>query len=102
MFANAKKILIETESTETLTVRFIGSHRSVNGFCDRCDRDSEMHDLNSAVSISGRGARDLIGEIAGGQLHTVQTPSGHLLICGNSLHAHRADTGRDAIPPQPG
>jgi hypothetical protein len=87
MLANAKKILIETESTETLIVRLAGSYRSNNSYCELCDCESEMHDLNSSVSLTGRGARDLLREIELGLLHTVQTSEGHLLLCGNSLRA---------------
>jgi hypothetical protein len=85
MASRAKRILIESESIETLVVRVAG-RAAATGYCDRCLKDTAMLDLNSAVTVSGRSARDLIGEIETGPLHSSQTSAGHLLICALSLH----------------
>jgi hypothetical protein len=44
-----------------------------------------MFDLNSAVSFSGVGARELIRQIEAGTVHSSEMASGHLLICKTSL-----------------
>ena len=84
MSSRAKSILIETESIETLVLRIAG-RPALKGYCDRCLKDTTMLDLNSAVTLSGRSARELISEIEGGSLHSSQTEAGHLLICATSL-----------------
>ena len=85
MPANSKTILIETERTETLVVRIAGNVSPVKEYCECCGTETQMLDLNSAVTLSGRGARDLIHEIETGLLHSAQTLRGHLLICTISL-----------------
>jgi hypothetical protein len=84
MTSRAKTILIETESIETRVLRVTGQ-AAPTAYCDGCLRDTIMLDLNSAVTVSGRSARDLIGEIETGSLHSSQTVAGHLLICVTSL-----------------
>ena len=84
MFANAKKILIETESTETVVVRIVrnpGATRS----CQACGRESDMHDLDTAVSLTGDIARDLIREIELGLIQTAQASVGTLIIFINAI-----------------
>ncbi len=44
-----------------------------------------MFDLDSAVSFSGVGARELIRQIEAGTIHSSEIESGHLLICETSL-----------------
>ena len=85
MPSNSKQILIETERTETLVVRFPNTAPLVTSFCESCKTETEMMDLNSAVTFSGRGAHQLIHEIENGSLHSAQTLRGHLLICAISL-----------------
>jgi hypothetical protein len=82
--ANAKRILIETESRETFVVR-TSSPRVAIAYCESCAIETEMLDLNAAVTRSGCGAREIIREIDAGRVHSSQTPSGHLLICANSV-----------------
>ena len=53
-----------------------------------------MVDLDSAVSLSGRGARDLLCEIKNGTLHSSQTRTGYLLICLASLRRFAAEDGQ--------
>jgi len=89
MNTNTKRILIETDSHETVVVR-TSSPRIVIAYCESCGIEAEMLDLNSAVTRSGCGARELIREIDAGSVHSSQTPTGHLLICANSLQ--RAET----------
>jgi hypothetical protein len=91
MMTNTKRILIETDSRETVVVR-TSSPRIVIAYCESCCIEAEMLDLNSAVTRSGCGARELIREIDAGTIHSSQTPTGHLLICANSLNVSDGET----------
>ena len=84
MTKNAKKILIETEQSETVVLRLIGKG-SITAFCEACGGEATMVDLSSAVNYTGRTARVLIGEIESGAIHSTETASGHLLVCEASL-----------------
>jgi hypothetical protein len=84
MISNAKRILIETDRTETLILRT--APRVTRFHCPECVQEVAMVDLNCAVTISGRGARELIQRIEDGGLHWYQTPEGHMLICCRSLN----------------
>lgn len=84
MIPNAKKILIETEQSETFVVRLRGK-TSLTAFCEKCGAEGNMLDLDSAVNYSGRSARTLMREIESGAIHSAETESGHLLICVASL-----------------
>lgn len=84
MISNAKKILIETDRTETLILRT--GPRLTRFHCAECLQEVAMLDLNSAVTISGRGARELIRCLDSGELHSSQTSDGYLLICFRSLN----------------
>ena len=81
---NTKKILITTESREIFIVRINGKE-IFRGYCESCAAEAEMFDLNSAVSFSGLGARELIRQIEAGTIHSSEIASGHLLVCRNSL-----------------
>jgi len=81
---NAKRILIESETTETLRVRLIGP-TTVRVFCTDCEAMEDMLDLNSAADISGTTARDLLTRVESRELHSPEISSGHLLICRASL-----------------
>ena len=90
---NAKKILIESETTETFTLRIRGL-QSVRLFCPECEAIEEMVDLNSAADVSGAAARELLRRVESGELHSPETPSGHFMICRGSLeHAINSDAG---------
>ena len=82
--ANAKKILIESETTETFRLRITGP-QTMRSYCAECGRIEEMLDLNSAADVSGADARELFSRIEVGELHTPEVSNGHLLICRNSL-----------------
>jgi len=84
MVANAIKILIETDVSETFSVR-IGRNHSVRIYCESCGADHDMIDLNAAVTASGIPALALIERIAAGSIHSPRTETGHLLICLASL-----------------
>lgn len=93
MISNAKKILIETETTETFRLRITGP-QTMRSYCPECGRIEEMLDLNSAADASGSAARELLGLIAASVLHSPETARGHLLICRGSLEEAINDDSR--------
>ena len=94
MITNAKKILIETERSETVVLRLLGK-APITAFCERCGCETNMLDLNSAVNYSGQAARMLIRDIESDAIHSSQMASGHLLICKNSLQRFRPSGGSE-------
>lgn len=84
MPTNAKKILIETEQSETVVLR-LNREAAMAGYCEKCGGEAKMLNLDSAVNYSGRPARMLMREIESGLIHSTETTSGHLLICEASL-----------------
>ena len=85
MPGDAKRVVIEIERTETRIVRIASGAQSVTTYCDQCHSETQMLDLNAAVTFSGRNAHELIHEIETGSLHSAQSLRGHLLICTISL-----------------
>lgn len=98
--ADAKKILIETETTETFRLRITGP-QATRMYCPECGTVEEMLDLNSAADVSGAAARELIGHLEDGRLHSPENANGHLLVCRASLEEaiNRNDVLRPAVIP---
>ena len=84
MPVKSKKILITTASHEVFVVRR-GRQKKVRAFCPACATQVEMLTLDEAVSASGRPARELIPKIVSNAVHSIETESGHLLVCRVSL-----------------
>ena len=80
----AKRFLIETESREVFIVRMNGKS-NIRGFCHECSADSEMLTVDEAVSISDLTTIKMLELLRLGRFHQLETASGHLLICRNSL-----------------
>lgn len=81
---NAKKIFITTREHEIFIVRR-GAEKTLIGFCKDCQTEVEMLSLDCAVTLSGKGTRELIRQTESGAIHSIETESGHLLICRRSL-----------------
>lgn len=81
---NLKKILITTESHEIFILR-TNSGSTISGFCAECKKDVPLFTLDEAVSFSALPTRELIRQAERGTVHAVETASGHLLVCRNSL-----------------
>ncbi len=82
-----KKILITTDSREIFILRAKGKSE-IRGFCADCGRETEMLSLDEAVSFSGIRTLEIcrqISEGGGGKIHFLETASGHLLVCRDSL-----------------
>lgn len=84
MIRNTKKILIETESFETFTLR-ITRRDAIRLYCDTCRAIEEMLDLNVTADVTGVSAREILGLVESSVLHSPETTGGHLLICRASL-----------------
>lgn len=68
----------------------IGGGSNISGFCADCATEVKLLTLDEAVSFSAYRARELIRQIERGAVHVVETASGHLLVCRNSLNDYRA------------
>jgi len=84
MTSKGKKFRITTEKHEVFIVRQNGQ-RTVQGFCPSCSAGVEMLDFDSAISFSGISGRELIRRFELGEVHSIETANGHLLICKQSL-----------------
>lgn len=84
MATKAKKLLITTVCHEIFIVR-VNSHTTIHGFCPNCESEVEMLIFDAAVSLSGIGGREVIRQLARGEIHSIETANGHLLVCQNSL-----------------
>jgi len=83
---NTKQILITTTRSEIFIVRFNGK-TNLRGFCPDCHAPTEMLTIDESVSASGKPARELFRRIESGAVHSIETASGHLLVCGDSLQS---------------
>ena len=82
--ANAKKIFITTESFETFVLRVNHKGRAF-GHCIRCNREVEVLSIDRAVVVSGIRTSDLMRRIEAKEIHGIETESGHILICSETL-----------------
>jgi len=81
---NSNKFLVTTASSEIFILRR-GLQKAIRGFCEICEAETEMLDLNLAVNVFPLGMREIIGQIETGAIHSTETTSGHLLVCQDSL-----------------
>jgi hypothetical protein len=81
---NSKKIFITTESHEMFILR-MGSKGRAFGHCARCKQEVEILGIDRAVSASGLSTSKLMRKIDEGEIHGIETDSGHILICSESL-----------------
>ena len=81
---NAKKILITTATSEIFIVQR-GRQKAIRGFCENCAAETEMLDLNSAVTTFRLGTRELMRQIEAGAVHSTENTNGHFFICRESL-----------------
>ena len=88
--ANAKKIFVATESHEIFIVRVNGKS-DVRGFCPECGMETELLTMDGAVSVSGATTLEIMKYIRESKLHNLETASGHLLICRDSLMKSTTD-----------
>lgn len=85
MIKYKKKTTVQRETFERVRVL----RRGVNSrqFCAQCVADADFLTLDQAVSLTKIGMREMLQRIETQELHALETMSGHLLVCQNSLHA---------------
>lgn len=62
-----------------------GQARAVVDRCPRCAMTVEMLSIDSSVDLSGCGTRQLFEILEVGLVHSIESASGHLLVCRRSL-----------------
>jgi len=82
--AIAKKILITTESLETFVLQINRKGRAF-GHCVHCDREIEVLSIDQAVTVCGLSTLELIQKVKTNEIHGIETDSGHILVCRESL-----------------
>ena len=84
MSSNSKKYLITTETKDIFIVRQ-GSSKCVRWFCDECQMETDMLNLDVAVEVTKIHSMQILKKIQAGKIHSVETANGYLLLCANSL-----------------
>ena len=79
----SKKYLITTETHEIFILR--NGREKMQGFCENCGKQTEFINLDSAVDLTKQNARRIFALIETGEIHSIETTKGHLLVCRNSL-----------------
>ena len=54
-------------------------------FCDACEAQSEMLSINEAAQRATKIWREIVYLIDNGELHSTETESGEIYVCGASL-----------------
>lgn len=83
MSAKTKKYLITTEKHEVIAIH--QKPQSFRKYCPECQKEVEMLRLDDITSQTGKSTRELFQLIENNLIHSIETESGHLLICLNSL-----------------
>lgn len=76
--------MITSATSEIFVIRAKG-HGAIHGFCPGCAAEVKMSTLDEAIMISALDTRTLISLIDSGSVHSVETQSGHLVVCQVSL-----------------
>jgi uncharacterized protein YlaI len=84
MTAKSKKFSITTENHEIFILRR-NRNKTIRGFCPDCQKEVEMLTLDEATTKTGKRTRELFELIENNSLHSIETGTGHLLICLKSL-----------------
>jgi hypothetical protein len=78
-----KKYLIATETREVCVIR--GGFGNTAALCAGCGCEVEFMTLDCAVRLSRIRALEIFRMASEGAIHWIETESGHLLLCPNSL-----------------
>lgn len=84
MVTKSKKYLITTESHEIFIVRYNGS-QTFREFCPDCQKEVEMLTLDLITTQTGKRTRELFPLIEKNLIHSIETSTGHLLVCLDSM-----------------
>jgi hypothetical protein len=83
MTLNTKKYLITTEKHEVFVIH--NGNKAIYEFCAECEKIVEMLNLDTATTQTGIRTREVLSLIELGEIHSIETENGHLIICKNSL-----------------
>jgi len=86
MMAEAKKILITSQTHEIFIVREPNS--GMPAFCRECGEETNLLTLDESVISPSIGTRKLMSLIEANLVHSVEASSGHLLVCQNSIRKY--------------
>lgn len=86
MAIKAKRFLITKEEHEVFVIRNRWPMR--NAHCSICLEKVEMLHIDAAVTSTGISMRQLFRAIESGQVHSIDTDLGHLLVCSRSLREY--------------
>jgi tRNA A22 N-methylase len=78
-----RQFVITAEKTETYTVR--QEPPQLQRYCDKCDQQIRFLTVDQAVNVTGLGARTIFRLVEAGELHSLETDEGYLLLCPNSV-----------------
>jgi hypothetical protein len=79
-----RQFVITAEKTETYTVRQ-EPPQPFQAYCEKCDRGIRCLTVDQTVSVTDLSARTIFRLVEAGDLHSIETDEGHLLICPNSV-----------------
>jgi hypothetical protein len=79
---NTKKILFSRQLHEKVVIR---SRKRTSTRCGLCLTHSDFVSLDAAVNLVRIGARQILEKIERGEIHGIETRTGHLLVCVRSL-----------------
>src|SRR5690349_10244620 len=94
---NAKKIFITTESHEVFVLR-TGQRELAFGNCRECGNEVQILTLDGAISLSGIRTAELVRLAETNTVHSIETSTGHLLICKESLENVCRERREHALP----
>jgi hypothetical protein len=94
---NAKKIFITTESHEIFVLR-TGESELAFGNCRNCGSEVQILTLDGAISLSGIRTAELVRMAETNEIHSIETSTGHLLICKESLEKVCRERREHALP----
>ncbi len=78
----ADKVLVSRRRVEFLILR---RRFAFEYFCERCESESRFISLEDARVASGLTMREIVRRVETGEIHYLESLSGHLVICRRSL-----------------
>jgi hypothetical protein len=82
----SKKFLITAESHDVFILRRT-KEKALRRYCVECGAEVEMLTLDEITTQTKTPTRELFRLIEQNSVHSIETESGHLLICRNSIEA---------------
>jgi hypothetical protein len=88
---NSKKYLITNETHEIFILR--RGKNAYSEYCAKCEKTVAMLNLDAATIETGIRTTEVFYLLESGEIHSIETNSGQLLICKDSLlRVHKNET----------